>query len=237
MSTLRAQIRVTASRRCLAPNISSVTVDHDDSCALPPREGGGSPNQCCGHSRTRTRADTGIPARTPRLRLPRQPTTAEFCVVNLIAQHDPKTNAQLPRRGDAGLREPFLHDLPTIETLEFWITSHGMRGRLAPKKTQERISLFAERAESLPCATRVLARDHADVARECLSVEKPSGVADEDFRRQRRDGTDARMGHQQRRSSTLVRHVLDSVVESIDVRLQVLIQRLDLAAAIRRVRR
>jgi hypothetical protein len=77
-----------------APNISSVTVDHDDSCELPPLEGGGSPNQCCGHSRTRTRADTGIPARTPRLRLPRQPTTAEFCVVNLIAQHDPETNAQ-----------------------------------------------------------------------------------------------------------------------------------------------
>jgi hypothetical protein len=35
-------IRVTASRRCPAPNISSVTVDHDDSCELPPTEGGGS---------------------------------------------------------------------------------------------------------------------------------------------------------------------------------------------------
>ena len=71
-------IRVTASRRCPAPNISSVTADHDDSCELPPPEGGGSPNQCFGHSRTRTRADTGIPARTPRLRLPRQATTAEL---------------------------------------------------------------------------------------------------------------------------------------------------------------
>jgi len=45
------------------------------------------------------------------------------------------------------------------------------------------------------------------------------------------------MGHQQCRSSTVIRHVLDSVVESIDVHLQVLIQRLKLAAAIRRVRR
>src|SRR6266545_6268058 len=130
-----------------------------------------------------------------------------------------------------------LEDLPTIETLELGIASHGMRGRLAPEKTQERISLFAERAESLPFATRVLARDHADVARERFSVEKPGGVADEDFGRQRRDGADARMGHQQRRSSTLIRHVPDSVVESIDVRLQMLIQRLELAAAIRRVRR
>src|SRR5205814_6421818 len=104
-------------------------------------------------------------------------------------------------------------------------------------KTQERISLFAERAESLPFATRVLARDHADVARECLSVEKPGGIADEDFGRQRRDGADARMGHEQRRSRPLVRHVLYAVVESIDVRLQVLIQGLELAAAVRRVRR
>src|SRR3982075_1432395 len=130
MSRSQRSIRVTASRRCPTPNISSVTVDHDDSCELPPPEGGGSPNQCCGHSKTRTRADTGIPARTPRLRLPRQPTTAEFGVVNLIAQHDPETNAQLPRRRDAGLREPFLHDLPTIEALQVRIASHGMRGRL-----------------------------------------------------------------------------------------------------------
>src|SRR5258708_10734520 len=212
MSTLRAQTRVTESRRCPAPNISSVTVDHDDSCELPPREGGGSPNQCCGHSRTRTRADTGIPARTPRLRLPRQPTTAEFCVVNLIAQHDPETNAELPRRRDAGLREPFLHDLPTIETLKIGIASHGMRGRLAPEKTQKRIALFAERAESLPCAARVLARDHADVARDCLPVWKSGRVTYKDVRRQRGHGANARMGHQQRRSSTLIRHVFDSIV-------------------------
>src|SRR5207248_11573062 len=105
-------IRATASRRCPAPNISSVTVDHDDSCELPPREGGGSPNQCFGHSRTN--ANTGTPARTPPLRLPRQATTAEFCVVNLIAQHDPETNPQLPRRRDVGVRESLLCHLPSI---------------------------------------------------------------------------------------------------------------------------
>src|SRR5713101_2903113 len=124
--TLRS-IRVTASRRCPAPNISSVTADHDDSCELPPLEGGGSPNQCFGHSRTRTNANTCIPARTPPLRLPRQPTTAELGVVNLIAQHDPETDAQLPRGRDAGLRESLLHDLPSIEALQVRIPSHGMR--------------------------------------------------------------------------------------------------------------
>src|SRR5258708_12422246 len=97
MSHSQRSIRVTASRRCPAPNISSVTVDHDDSCELPPSEGGGSPNQCCGHSRTRTRADTGIPARTPPLRLPRQSTTAELLIVNLIPHHNPQAHPHLPR--------------------------------------------------------------------------------------------------------------------------------------------
>ncbi len=108
-------IRVTASRRCPAPNISSVTVDHDDSCELPPREGGGSPNQCFGHSRTN--ANPGIPARTPPLRLPRLATTAELRVIDLIAQHDPEANPELPRRRDAGFRESLLHHLPSIEAL------------------------------------------------------------------------------------------------------------------------
>src|SRR5439155_18114910 len=138
-------IRATASRRCPAPNISSVTVDHDDSCELPPREGGGSPNQCFGHSRTRTSANTGIPAQTPRLRLPRQATTAELRVIDLIAQHDPETNPELPRRRDAGFRESLLHDLPSIEALQVGIASDGMRGRLAPEKPEERVALFAER--------------------------------------------------------------------------------------------
>src|SRR2546425_4555930 len=140
-------IRVTASRRCPAPNISSVTADHDDSCELAPSEGGGSPNQCCGHSRTRTRADTGIPARTPPLRLPRQSTTAELLIVNLIAHHDPDANAQLPRRRDARLRESLLHDLPPIAALQVGIASHRMRGCLAPEKPQERVTLLAERPE------------------------------------------------------------------------------------------
>src|SRR5882672_11803955 len=137
MSHSQRSIRVTASRRCPAPNISSVTVDHDDSCELPPREGGGSPNQCFGHSRTRTSANTGIPARTPRLRLPRQATTAELRVIDLIAQHDPETNAQLPRRRDVGFRESLLRHLPSIEALQVRIPSHRMGRRLTPEEPQK----------------------------------------------------------------------------------------------------
>src|SRR5207237_72939 len=60
--------------------------DHDDACELPPREGGGSPNQCSGHSPARTNANTGTPARTPPLRLPRQTTTAELRAVEPVSR-------------------------------------------------------------------------------------------------------------------------------------------------------
>jgi len=87
--------------------------------------------------RSLTREDQrqhGIPARTPRLRLPRQATTAELGAVNLIAQHDPETNPELPRRRDAGFRKSLLRDISWIEPLQVRIPSHGMRGRLAPEK-------------------------------------------------------------------------------------------------------
>jgi hypothetical protein len=54
VSTLKRSICVTASERRCPPNISSATTDHDDSCELPPFEGGGSPNQFAGHSRPLT---------------------------------------------------------------------------------------------------------------------------------------------------------------------------------------
>jgi len=150
-----------------APNISSVTYDHNDSCELPPFEGGGSPNQCFDHSRTN--ANTGIPAQTPPLRLPRQATTAEFRVISLIAQHDPEANPELPRRRDAGFREALLHDLPSIEALQVGIASHGMRGRLAPEKSPKRASVAA-------AVPRAGARRPAQVA--SCGESTPIGAAD-----------------------------------------------------------
>src|SRR5947209_3047827 len=183
----------------------------------PSTEGGGSPNQCFGHSRTN--ANTGTPAHTPLLRLPRQATTAELRVVDLIAQHDPETNPQLPRRRDVGFRESFLRHLPSIETLQVRIPSHRMGRRLTPEEPQKRVALFAERAQSLTGPARVLARDHADVAGDRLSVGKSARVPDEAFRRQRRDGPDARMRHQQRGSRACLSDVLDPLAESIDLRI------------------
>src|SRR4029077_853815 len=50
MSTLSRSIRVIASRRCLHQTSLRSPADHDDSCELPPFEGGGSANQCFGDS-------------------------------------------------------------------------------------------------------------------------------------------------------------------------------------------
>src|SRR5258708_19982699 len=119
----RRSIRVTASRRCLHQTSLRSPADHDDSCELPPFEGGGSPNQCFGHSRTN--ANTGIPAQTPPLRLPRQATTAELRVIDLIAQHDPEPNPELPRRRDVGLRQSLLHPLPPLQPLSSTIPPHA----------------------------------------------------------------------------------------------------------------
>src|SRR2546423_3003214 len=82
----RRSIRVIASRRCLHQTSLRSPADHDDACELPPREGGGSPNQCSGHSPARTNANTGTPARTPPLRLPRQTTTAELRAVEPVSR-------------------------------------------------------------------------------------------------------------------------------------------------------
>src|SRR5215472_1454779 len=127
-------------------------------------------------------ADTGIPAHTPRFRLPRQTTTAELRVIDLIAQHNPETNPQLPRRRDVGFRESFLRHLPSIEALQVRIPSNRMGRRLTPEKPQKRIPLFAERAQALTLTARVLARDHPHVAGHRLAVGKSARVPDEDFR-------------------------------------------------------
>src|SRR5712691_7132146 len=174
---------------------------------------------------------------TPRLRLPRQATTAEFRVVDLIAQHDPEPNPQLPRRRDVGLRESLLRHLSSIEALQVRIPSDGMGCRLTPEEPQERIALFGERAQSLPLAARVLARDTADAAGQRFPVEKSCGIAHEDFRRQCRDGPDARMGHEHRGSRPFLGDLLDPLAETIDVRIQMLIQRLELTATMRGMRR
>ena len=53
-------------------------------------------------------------------------TTTEFLVIDLIAQHDPQTNAQLAGRRHARFPQAFLHRFAAIETLQLGIAAHRM---------------------------------------------------------------------------------------------------------------
>ena len=101
--------------RCCPPNISSVTRDHDDYANS--LRGGGLPTHFAGH----VVRPTTSPHRHSRIRASprcrrRQCATAELVVVDLIAQQDPQSDAQLSRHRDACLSEPFLLELPPIKS-------------------------------------------------------------------------------------------------------------------------
>ena len=117
----------------------------------------------CRSLTTKTIAHTGLPARTLRSRLPPWAATAELAVINVVTQHNPQPNPQLPRRRDSSLRDAFLDELAPVETLQFHILPDRMQGGFAPEKPQERIP-FLLRAEPLPRTTGVFTRDHPHVA-------------------------------------------------------------------------
>src|SRR5690348_11960498 len=64
------------------------------------------------------------------------PTTTELLVIDLIAQHDPQTNAQLAGCRHACFPQPLLHQFAAIETLQFGIAAYRMSAGLIPKKAQ-----------------------------------------------------------------------------------------------------
>ncbi len=74
--------------------------------------------------------------------------TTEFLVIDLIAQHDPQTNAQLAGCRHAGFPQPLLHQFAAIESLQLGIAAYRMSAGLIPKKAQERTALFGQ------CASR-----------------------------------------------------------------------------------
>src|SRR5206468_4850997 len=80
----RRSVRVTASRRCLhQTSLRSPRTMMTRANSLHVREAGRPINVSVTQGPTPTRASP----HTPRLRLPRQATTAEFRIVDLIAQH------------------------------------------------------------------------------------------------------------------------------------------------------
>ena len=69
------------------------------------------------------------------------PATTEFLVIDLIAQHDPQTNAQLAGCRHAGFPQPLLHQFAAIESLQL--------GRLVPNSAGRRKA--GTRSEALSC--------------------------------------------------------------------------------------
>src|SRR5262250_3526651 len=88
----------------------------------------------------RTIADFKLP-RTGRTALLLSATT-ELLVIDLIAQHDPQPDPQLAGRSHARFPQPLLHQLATIESLQFRIATHRVSAGFIPKKTQQRTALF-----------------------------------------------------------------------------------------------
>ncbi len=104
--TLICPARLRSSTQCCPPNISSITVDHDELFELPVSQGRRSlitrsvtfrtiPRFW--HLRTRTTAFLLLLS-----------TTTELVVLNLIPQHDPQPDPELASYGHARLPQTFL---------------------------------------------------------------------------------------------------------------------------------
>ena len=138
--------------------------------------------------------------------------STELVIVNLISQHDPQPDPQLASSGHSRLPQTFLDQFATIETLQFRVSAYRVCRRLPPKKTQQRIALFAQATEPLPPSTGVFPRDNSHVTGHRLAASEPCWIPQEDVRRQRRDRPHSRVRHQQPCSGTMASLLLDSLV-------------------------
>ena len=105
-SPLTARAGSASSIRGCPPNISSVTIDHDELCELPVGRRVSLINQT-------VTLRTITPSRHPRTGITASllhlSTTTELVVINLISQHDPQPDPQFPRGGNSGLPQTLLH--------------------------------------------------------------------------------------------------------------------------------
>src|SRR2546430_14907407 len=95
--------------------------------------------------------------------LPQLSTTAEFFVLDLVAQHNPEPDSKFPGRRDPGLAHSFLDQLATIESFQLRVFSYGMQRRFGPQIAQQRIALLGQGPQPLSLAATVLTRDHPDI--------------------------------------------------------------------------
>src|SRR5580704_18675988 len=176
-----SSVRVTSSSRCCPPNISPITCDHDDVFELPRNWGRRVAYSFIRSLRRRTTVEIWHPRTDTTAFLPRFSATAELLVIDLVTHHDPESDSQLPGGCDSRFPQSLLHQFAPIEAFQLRIPPDCMHRRFAPQITQQRISLFAHRTQSLPASAGVLARDHADVTGQHFPIPEPQRIPEEHF--------------------------------------------------------
>ncbi len=121
---------------------------------------------------------TTLSTRLLRLGFPALPsTTAELVVINLITQHDPQPDPQLPAGGNVRFPQSLLCQLARVEALQFWVAPHRVPGRFAPQIPQHGIALLGQLPQATLLATGMLRRDHAYVAGHSFAIGEARRIA------------------------------------------------------------
>jgi len=113
--------------------------------------------------------------------LPQLSTTAEFFVIDLVAQQNPEPDSKFARRRDPRLAHSFLDQLAAIESFQLRVFSYCMHRRFRPQIAQQRVALLGHRPQPLSLAAAVLAwdhPDHPDIAGHLLGGGKAAGISE-----------------------------------------------------------
>src|ERR1700684_1636475 len=164
-------------------------------------------------------------------------TTTELVVLNLIPQHDPQSDSELASHGHTRLPQTLLHQFAAVKTLQLWILACSMRSRLTPEKPQQRITLFTQPTEPLTPSTGIFTWNHSHITSQGLAVCESGRIPQEHLGRQRGDRPHSGMAHQQPCSGTLAGLLLDSLIQFLDLRFELLVHRLQLTPPISRMGR
>jgi len=157
-ATLTCPARLRSSTRCCPPNISSITIGHDEVCELPFLEGSGSLINKPVTLRTIPRfwhSRTSITAFLLYLS-----TTRELVVLNLIPQRESHPDSEFARRGHPGLPQTLLNQFAAAKTLHSGSQRTACAPAFArPKSPSPSTGMFVRdrpHNEPEPCGPRIV---------------------------------------------------------------------------------
>ena len=108
--------------------------------------------------------------------LPHLATTTELWIIDLVAQHDPQPDREFASCGDSGFTQSLRCQFAPVKALQLRVSAYRVYGRLAPEKTQQRITLLAQPTQPLPTSTRAFTRNHSYITRYRFAVSEPRRV-------------------------------------------------------------